>query len=108
MSRLSDFVGTRDLAVNLTLRELRGRYKRSGRMDKATRVTGNFSKTGGVITLENQAKGSEFVFGERQIPSFIGLHPRFSEVAEKWSPLLSSQLQEDWLTVADPFAGVRP
>ena len=29
MSRLSDFVGTRDLAVNLTLRELRGRYKRS-------------------------------------------------------------------------------
>jgi ABC-2 type transport system permease protein len=29
MSRLSDFAGTRDLAVNLTLRELRGRYKRS-------------------------------------------------------------------------------
>jgi ABC-type polysaccharide/polyol phosphate export permease len=29
MSRLSDFTGTRDLTVNLTLRELRGRYKRS-------------------------------------------------------------------------------
>ena len=29
MSRLSDFAGTRDLTVNLTLRELRGRYKRS-------------------------------------------------------------------------------
>lgn len=29
MSRLSDFTGTRNLAVNLTLRELRGRYKRS-------------------------------------------------------------------------------
>ena len=29
MSRLSDFAGTHDLAVNLTLRELRGRYKRS-------------------------------------------------------------------------------
>jgi ABC-2 type transport system permease protein len=29
MSRLGDFVGTRDLTVNLTLRELRGRYKRS-------------------------------------------------------------------------------
>jgi lipopolysaccharide transport system permease protein len=29
MSRLSDFVGTRDLAVNLTLRELRSRYKRT-------------------------------------------------------------------------------
>src|SRR3954453_7981191 len=29
MAGLSDFVGTRDLAVNLTLRELRGRYKRS-------------------------------------------------------------------------------
>jgi ABC-2 type transport system permease protein len=29
MSRLSDFAGTRDLTLNLTLRELRGRYKRS-------------------------------------------------------------------------------
>src|SRR3954447_12513749 len=29
MSRLSDFAGTRDLTVNLTLRELRSRYKRS-------------------------------------------------------------------------------
>ena len=29
MSRLNDFAGTRDLAVNLTLRELRSRYKRS-------------------------------------------------------------------------------
>ncbi|MEX1007001.1 MAG: ABC transporter permease [Acidimicrobiia bacterium] len=29
MSRLSDFVGTRDLAVNLTLRDLRSRYKRT-------------------------------------------------------------------------------
>src|SRR5664279_1513218 len=29
MSRLSDFAGTRDLTVNLTLRELRGKYKRS-------------------------------------------------------------------------------
>src|SRR5713101_596060 len=29
MSRLSDFAGTRDLTMNLTLRELRGRYKRS-------------------------------------------------------------------------------
>jgi ABC-2 type transport system permease protein len=29
MSRLSNFAGTRDLTVNLTLRELRGRYKRS-------------------------------------------------------------------------------
>lgn len=29
MSRLSEFVGTQDLALNLTLRELRGRYKRS-------------------------------------------------------------------------------
>jgi ABC-type polysaccharide/polyol phosphate export permease len=29
MSRLSEFAGTQDLALNLTLRELRGRYKRS-------------------------------------------------------------------------------
>jgi ABC-2 type transport system permease protein len=29
MSRLSDFAGTRELTVNLTLRELRSRYKRS-------------------------------------------------------------------------------
>jgi len=29
MSRLTDFAGTRDLTMNLTLRELRGRYKRS-------------------------------------------------------------------------------
>jgi ABC-2 type transport system permease protein len=29
MSRVSDLVGTRDLAVNLTLRELRSRYKRT-------------------------------------------------------------------------------
>ena len=29
MSRLSDFAGTRELTANLTLRELRGRYKRS-------------------------------------------------------------------------------
>jgi ABC-type polysaccharide/polyol phosphate export permease len=29
MSRLSDFAGTRELALNLVLRELRGRYKRS-------------------------------------------------------------------------------
>jgi lipopolysaccharide transport system permease protein len=29
MSRLSDYAGTRDLTVNLTLRELRSRYKRS-------------------------------------------------------------------------------
>ncbi len=29
MSRLSDFAGSRDLLTNLTLRELRGRYKRS-------------------------------------------------------------------------------
>ncbi len=29
MSRLREFAGTQDLAINLTLRELRGRYKRS-------------------------------------------------------------------------------
>src|SRR5919201_1821269 len=29
MSRLSDYAGTRDLTVNLTLRELRSRYKKS-------------------------------------------------------------------------------
>lgn len=29
MSRLADFAGTRELTLNLTLRELRGRYKRS-------------------------------------------------------------------------------
>ena len=29
MSRLQEFAGTHDLAINLTLRELRGRYKRS-------------------------------------------------------------------------------
>ena len=29
MSRLREFAGTQDLALNLTLRELRGRYKRS-------------------------------------------------------------------------------
>ena len=29
MSRLQEFAGTQDLAINLTLRELRGRYKRS-------------------------------------------------------------------------------
>ena len=29
MTRLSDFAGTRELTANLTLRELRGRYKRT-------------------------------------------------------------------------------
>src|SRR3954471_18441096 len=29
MSRLQEFAGTHDLAINLTLRELRGRYKKS-------------------------------------------------------------------------------
>lgn len=85
-----------------------GRYKRTGAMDKATQVTGNFTKTGGVITLGNNALGSLYVFGFRQVPGHSAAgHPRFGEVALKWSGLLSEMLIEDWFTVADPLAGVR-
>lgn len=84
-----------------------GRYRRTGKTDAATIVTGNFSKNGGTITLENNAKGSEYVFGARQVPSFRGLHPNFDTVARKWSVILSSQLAQDWFTVTDPTGGVR-
>jgi hypothetical protein len=84
-----------------------GRYARTGALDKATKVTGSFSRSGGVITLGNKVPGSEFVFGAKQIPSFIGLHPRFDDVAAKWNPILSQQLSEDWYTVTDARAGVR-
>lgn len=84
-----------------------GRYRRTGGLDKATKVIGSFSKTGGVITLSNNRPGAEFVFGARQVPSFIGLHPRFDAVAEKWNPILSEGLAQDWYTVTDARAGVR-
>lgn len=86
----------------------RGRYRRTGALDKATKVTGNFSKTGGTLTLENNAPGSQFVFGVEQVPGHAAAgHPRFDQVAEKWQPILSEQLGEDWFTVTDEQAGVR-
>lgn len=84
-----------------------GRYKRTGKTDKATKVTGEFTETGGSVTLANERQGSEFVLGARQVPGHARAgHPTLMRVAEKWSPLLQERFSETWLTVADPFAGV--
>lgn len=84
-----------------------GRYSRTGALEKATKVTGNFSKTDGVLTLENQAPGSEFVFGDQQVPGHAKAgQPRIADVAEKWQPIVSQRYEDIALTIADPFAGV--
>lgn len=86
-----------------------GRYKRTGKLEAATEVTGNFTKTDGVITIENATRGALFVFGARQVPGHaLAGHPRLAEVADKWRVLLGAQLSEDWFTVTDITAGVRP
>lgn len=76
----------------------KGRYPRTGGMDKATQVTGFFGVEGGRITLGNPRPGSEFVFGDRQVPSFQRIHPYFRDVADKWRPIVSKGLTEDWYT----------
>ena len=85
-----------------------GRYQRTGRMVKAFNVVGKIISGGAVISIENRAKGSEFVHGARQVPS----HARtgwntVEETRRKFAPILSKRLAENIVTVLDERAGVR-
>ncbi len=87
---------------------LGGRYQRTGRMEKATKVSGAFTQDGGSVTLSNDAPGSERVFGALQIPGHAAAgHPTFASVADKWAPLLQTRYSETWLTIADPLSATR-
>jgi hypothetical protein len=86
-----------------------GHYERTHELVNNYDVTVDFdAEDGGLIRLANDAEGAEWVIDDdQQVPSHYlqGWEP-IGETADRYSPLLSDNLADTWLTVADPFAGI--
>lgn len=86
-----------------------GHYDRTHELVNNYDVTVDFDAAdGGLIAIDNDAEGAAFVIDEDlQVPSHYlqGWEP-IGETADRYSPLLSDNLADTWLTVADPFAGI--
>ena len=86
-----------------------GRYPRSGQMQRGWSFTGKFSRGNGEISIGHRDPRHRFVHRRNfQNPS----HRRndtitVEDLAEKYQPILSTRMAQTWLTVADPFGGVR-
>ena len=85
-----------------------GRYKRTGALlESIDIVTVRESTDTELIALSTDARGAEYVIGDRQVPSHQRSGwPRLDEIAEEESENLTDELIELWFTVTDPFAGV--
>jgi len=66
------------------------------------------SDNGGVITIENSYDKATYIVGADAQPFLIDRWPQIVDVAIEAEAELNSILIEDWLTVSDPFAGVKP
>lgn len=84
-----------------------GRYQRTGAIEAAWDIQFIEDDNGAAITIENNAPGAEFVYGNRQVPShyLTGWNP-VSEIAARYRDELNLRLIEDWLTASSDVAGV--
>lgn len=86
-----------------------GRYPRTGEMQRGWSFTGKFTQNGGEIRIGHRSNRFKYVHRRNfQNPS----HRRneritLEDMQEKYTPILSVRIAETWLTVANPFAGVR-
>jgi hypothetical protein len=84
-----------------------GRYTRTGALAKAWRVEGSFNRTGGEITITNRAKGAEFVYGMKQVPSHARSgFPRIDAIRKKWTPEIQRRYASVWNTINGARAGI--
>lgn len=80
-----------------------GRYVRTGRIIRAWKIITNLDNFEGLITLQNNAPGAEFVVGMKQVPSHARSgHPRIDKLAMASSKRMSPKLTALWRTVSRP------
>jgi hypothetical protein len=87
-----------------------GRYPRTGELVKSVDIKAEFlaAYAAAQVAIYTRNPKIEFVFGNRQVPGHkAGGKPNLDEMAERYGKLLFTGVREDWLTVTDPFAGVR-
>lgn len=80
-----------------------GRYIRSGSILKGWKLESNIDDLDGLITLGNVAPGSEYVVGDKQVPSHAKSgHPQIAKVAMRSSKRMNAKARVLFRTIARP------
>lgn len=80
-----------------------GRYVRSGSILRGWKLVSNLNDFDGLITIQNNAPGAEWVVGMKQVPSHAKSgYPRIDKVAMRSRNRIDPKLRALWRTVCRP------
>lgn len=83
-------------------------YPRTHELVKAWDAKFEFSEDGGAFAVENTSDKARWVVGEDQQPYHADTGWVYGpRVVDEFVPIVLTAYEETWITVSDPFAGVR-
>lgn len=80
---------------------------RSGGQERGWRTDTRTSEAGGLMRYWNVNPSSVFIQGFRQQQMHFGTWKREDDAVAEFQPQAIERIQQSWLTVSDPTAGVR-